>query len=217
MDPATTRACVDGLAGWSRDVGWRVDGWAALAALGLLRRPSGTILYTEGPSRPGGTPIDVAHERLHRIAGIRVGHLRAQPGSPSRRTADLVAEDGRWRQRLVLEPSARPRPAVQTDPPHLLHIPPLDELLARRMRLIGIVDTGHRRREDAAIDACALATVLPDRDRDRIRGRLAPVTLWRVAAAVARLDPAALSTADGSHRDQAADGLERLARLCSSP
>ncbi len=217
MDPDAARRLLDAFAGWSRDVGWRVDGWAALAALGLLWRPPGTILYVEGPSRPGGTQIEVAHQRLHLIAGIRVSRLRTHPDLSSRRTVVLVAADGRWAQRLVLQPSARPRPAVQTDPPNLLRIPPLDELLARRLHLLATRDADGRRRQAATVDACALATILPDRDRHRLAARLTPTTVASAAAVVARLDPDALSAVGGGHRDEVVDGLERLARLCCSP
>lgn len=217
MDPDAARRLLDALAGWSRDVGWRVDGWVALAALGLLWRPPGTVLYAEGPPRPGGTQLEVAHQRLHLIAGIHVGPLRNQAGSQTRWTVQLVADGGGWAQRLILQPSARPWPAVQTDPPNLLRIPPLAALLARRFHLLAAGDTDNRRCQAAAIDACALATILPDRDRHRPATRLTPTTMASAAAVVARLDPDALRRVDGGHHDEVVDGLEQLSRLCCTP
>ena len=217
MDSATARRLVDALAGWSRDVGWRIDGWAALAAIGLLWRPPDTILYAEGPSRPGSTQLDAAHQRLHRITGIHIGPCRPQAGSPTRGTVELADHRGRCSQQLILAPSARPRPAVQIDPPHLLRTPPLDQLLARRIRLLATPAVDARRRHNATVDACALATILPDRDRHRLTARLAPPTLASAVAVVSRLEPDVLQAVDSDHHDEVVDGLARLSQLRSSP
>jgi hypothetical protein len=84
MDLDALRPPAAAIDGWAREVGWRADGWAARAALGLLWRPLGTTLDTEGPCHLGASC-----GRRH----LKPGHRAVPPvqtGFRVRRTGDLT-------------------------------------------------------------------------------------------------------------------------------
>ena len=212
MTPTTDRNLIDSLAGWSRHVGWRVDGWAALAALGRLWRPATGTLLLDGPTRADGLRCEVAADQLGCLSGAgwgRVGERDTVHGQH----LWLSHADRDGPLHLVLRAWPSTVAAVQTAPPHLLRIPPLGQLFTRRLQLIATLDEPSPAWSRAVIDAVALASHPGVRPGSRYVASVDGETLTGAAARFADLDPAKLADMAPGRSRQLTDGIGQLLQL----
>ena len=212
MTLTADRDLIDGFAGWSRHVGWRVDGWASLAALGRLRRPATGTRLLDGPTHAGGVRCDVAAGQLSCLSDAgwgRVGERDTVQG----RQFWLSHPDREEYLHLVLRQRRWTVAAVQTAPPHLLRIPPLGLLLARRLQLIVTLDRRSPAWSRAVIDAAALVHHPDVQPGNRYVTSVDGETLTGAAAKLDALDAATLADLAPGRCRQLTDGIGQLLQL----
>jgi hypothetical protein len=215
MALTTDRDLADALAGWSRHVGWRVDGWITLDALGRLRRPATGTLLLDGPTHTDGVPLDVAAGKLSCLSDTgwhRMGKRHTVHGQQ----LWLTHPDREEPLQLLLRQRPWTVATVQTAPPHLLRIPPLGQLLARRLQLIATLDRTSPAWSRAVIDAVALVNHPDVQPGNRYVTSVDDETQTGAAARLADPDPARLANlAPGRHR-QLTDGIGQLLELSTA-
>ena len=208
----TNRNLIDGLAGWSRHVGWRIDGWAALAALGRLWRPATGTLLLDGPTHADGLRCEVAADQLGCLADagwVPVGERSTVHGQQ----LWLSHPDRAAPLHLALRQRPWPVAAVQTAPPHLLRIPPLGQLLARRLQLIATLDRSSPAWSRALIDAAALASHPCIRQHARYGQQFGDHASSDAINSLAELDPPTLASIAPGRCRQLTDGIGQLLEL----
>lgn len=203
-------ALVAALAGWSQDVGWRVDGWVSLAALGVLWRPASGTLHLDGPARSGAS--DLATAARHLVFLRDAGWSLIGGGSDTLRAAVTLQFSGRegQLQPLALTWHATRLPAVQASPPSLVRMPPPAEMLARRAYAIAAAPAGTAAWRAAVIDAAALLTCVPARHRTRVFELLPTWVSDRARARLAILGDGFVDRYVDGPSDQAAGALTEL-------
>ena len=208
----TDRDFIDALAGWSRHVGWRIDGWAALAALGRLWRPATGTLLLDGPTRADSAGLDVAVRQLSCLADagwVPVGERSTDHGQQ----LWLCHPDRAEPLHLALRQWQWPVAAVQAAPPHLLRIPPLGQLLTRRLQLIATLHRPSPAWSRALIDAAALASHPSVRQHRRYGQQFGDHASLDAIKSLVELDPATLASIAPGHCRQLTDGIGQLLQL----
>ena len=175
------------LAGWSQDVGWRVEGWVALAALGVLWRPPSSMLSLDGPARSDAADLPTAGRHLQFLADVG---WRLVPGGwdTTRAAATLQRREGGEAQPLALSWHGQTLPAVQASPPALMRMPPPAEMLAWRAYSMAAAPVATGAWRAAVIDAAALLTCVPTRQRTRVFELLPTWVSDRARARLTALD-----------------------------
>jgi hypothetical protein len=208
----TNRDLIDALAGWSRHVGWRNDGWTALAALGRLWRPAAGTLLLDGPTRADSACLYSAARQLSCLSDAG-WHRTGERDTVHGQQLWLSHPDRAEPLHLVLRQQPWPVAAVQTAPPHLLRIPPLGQLLARRLQLIATLDRPSPAWSRALIDAAALASHPGVRQHRRYGQQLGHHASLGSIDRLAELDPATLASVAPGRCRQLTNGIGQLLEL----
>jgi hypothetical protein len=212
MTLTTDRDLIDALAGWSRHVGWRVDGWITLGALGRLWRPATGTLLLDGPTHPDSVRCDVAASQLNCLSDTR-WHRIEERDTGQEQELWLSNPDRHEPLHLVLRERPWPVAAVQTTPPHLLRIPPLGLCFTRRLQLIATLDRLSPAWSRAVIDAAALVNHPGVQRHGRhLDGPNEPAA-FKAVARLADLDPGRLANLAPGRCRQLKDGIGQLLQL----